>query len=79
MVPHNSPTHKRKAGSNASTQESPVDMGQTVYGRRAGGVSRKMGVSQPARERSTQMESDINLLDHQFVSSGSVSVIGSTV
>ena len=75
-VPHNSPTHKRKSGSNASAKEAPIDVSQTWYDRKAGGVSRKMGVSQPAREKKKERaKSNVNSLNHQFVSSGSVFVI----
>lgn len=76
LVPHNSPTHKRKSGSNASAKEAPIDVSQALYDRKAGGVSRKMGVSQPAREKKKERaKSNINSLNHQFVSSGSVFVI----
>ena len=75
VVPHNSPTHERKGGSTGSARESPVANVKTLYGRTAGAVSRKMGVSQPAREKKAQAESNVNSANLQFVSSGSVFAI----
>jgi len=72
VVPHNSPTHKRKGASNGTSRESPVALTNPLYGRKVGVVSRKMGVSQPAREKKkVQVEDNLNSLN-QFVSSGSV-------